>query len=794
MTMGSLFDGIGGFPLVAVRNGITPLWASEIEAFPIEVTKIRFPEMLHVGDITKLDGAALPLVDVICGGSPCQDLSVAGQRAGLAGERSGLFMEQTRIAKEMRKADEQRNVPAHFIRPRYLVWENVPGAFSSADGEDFRAVIEEIVRIKYSACDVPRPESGRWESAGAALLGDEFSLAWRVMDAQFWGVAQRRRRIFLVADFGGTTAPEILFKQDGLFGDIAESGSQGQGAAAPAQGGTDDTGGACLTPWDVQSRRIFEETGTWPSLYGGEGGGHGYIQTEEKTAIAFAANQRDEVRNLQDVAGALGASPGMKQQTFVADAEKISAFHVNQRDEVIDLDGISGALLATRNMQMQTFVTQQPLVCLNDHGGERMDITEEVTPTLRADMGGHPPLISQPNCLNGWDTQQSRVFTPEGVAPTLAGADGGGGRNPAGLLFAAGVISKGDGDCFLTPEVHTSITSGGGQAGQGYPCVLTAGFCGNASAEARGIGYQSECSPTIKTGTAPSVLCLNDQGGSQMHCTEDITGTLRAQEHGHQPLVMATQQGGAEIGVGICPTITASAGMSGNNQPVLFDNHAKDCRYNGPLEVAPTVTSTYGTGGNNVPLVGSAILQETICIAGNTIDREPENGGNGLGCQPDISYTITTSDRHAVFSRQRSDEFSENDVVATQSARQHKDATDLICQPEVFGQSQYGNYAEGCTTLRAQGGDNGGGSENLVKENGRNLIRRLTPLECERLQGFPDGWTLIPGASDSARYKALGNSVAIPCVDFVLRGIAYFLRIIHEEQEESPPCISTPTT
>ncbi|ADY54422.1 C-5 cytosine-specific DNA methylase [Syntrophobotulus glycolicus DSM 8271] len=719
---------------------------------------------------------------------------MAGQRAGLAGERSGLFMEQTRIAKEMRKADEQRNVPAHFIRPRYLVWENVPGAFSSADGEDFRAVIEEIVRIKYSACDVPRPESGRWESAGAVILGTEFSLAWRVMDAQFWGVAQRRRRIFLVADFGGTTAPEILFKQDGLFGDIAESGSQGQGAAAPAQGGTDDTGGACLTPWDVQSRRIFEETGTWPSLYGGEGGGHGYIQTEEKTAIAFAANQRDEVRNLQDVAGALGASPGMKQQTFVADAEKISAFHVNQRDEVIDLDGISGALLATRNMQMQTFVTQQPLVCLNDHGGERMDITEEVTPTLRADMGGHPPLISQPNCLNGWDTQQSRVFTPEGVAPTLAGADGGGGRNPAGLLFAAGVISKGDGDCFLTPEVHTSITSGGGQAGQGYPCVLTAGFCGNASAEARGIGYQSECSPTIKTGTAPSVLCLNDQGGSQMHCTEDITGTLRAQEHGHQPLVMATQQGGAEIGVGICPTITASAGMSGNNQPVLFDNHAKDCRYNGPLEVAPTVTSTYGTGGNNVPLVGSAILQETICIAGNTIDREPENGGNGLGCQPDISYTITTSDRHAVFSRQRSDEFSENDVVATQSARQHKDATDLICQPEVFGQSQYGNYAEGCTTLRAQGGDNGGGSENLVKENGRNLIRRLTPLECERLQGFPDGWTLIPGASDSARYKALGNSVAIPCVDFVLRGIAYFLRIIHEEQEESPPCISTPTT
>ncbi|WP_334309480.1 DNA cytosine methyltransferase [[Clostridium] scindens] len=722
--MGSLFDGIGGFPLAAIRNGITPVWASEIEAFPIEVTKIRFPEMRHVGDITKLDGAKLPPVDIICGGSPCQDLSVAGQRAGLAGARSGLFMEQTRIAKEMRKSDEQRNVPAHLVRPRYLVWENVPGAFSSAEGEDFRAVIEEIVRIKYSACDVPRPESGRWESAGAVLLGDEFSLAWRVMDAQFWGVAQRRRRIFLVADFGGTTAPEILFKQDSLFGNLAQSGGSRQGSAAPAQGCPDDTGGACLTPWDVQSRRIFEETGTWPALYGGEGGGHGYIQTEEKTPIAFAANQRDEVRDLQDVAGALGAQPGMKQQTFVA----------------------------------------QPLFCLNDQGGERMDVTEDVVSTLRAGMGGHPPLVSQPNCLNGWDTQQSRVFTP---------------------------------------EVHTSITGGGGQAGQGYPCVLTAGFCGSASAEARGIGYQTECSPTIKTGTAPSVLCLNDQGGSQMHCTEDITGTLRAQEHGHQPLVMATQQGGAEIGDGICPTITASAGMSGNNQPVLFENHGIDSRYTGPHAVAPTMSARMGTGGNNVPLVGSAvafsldskesnsmksanphsgcretdvartidttnpdpsknqggiaILQETICIAGNTIDREPENGGNGLGCQADISYTITTSDRHAV-------------------CEPYQEVVGALCRGDEKGiGSQYV-------------------SQNKCIVERRNLIRRLTPLECERLQGFPDGWTLIPGASDSARYKALGNSVAIPCVSFVLRGIAYFLRKIYEEQEESPPCTSTRTT
>lgn len=674
MTMGSLFDGIGGFPLAALHNGIIPVWASEIEPFPIQVTKLRFPQMQHTGDITKLNGKTLPLVDVICGGSPCQDLSVAGQRRGLAGERSGLFMEQVRIVKEMRNADENRGLPDHLVRPRYLVWENVPGAFSSAEGEDFRAVIEEIVRIKDSASHVPRPDTGRWESAGAAILGNRFSLAWRVLDAQYWGVAQRRRRIFLVADFGGRTAPQILFEQDRLFGDSSESRSAGQGTAGTASQGADHTGGTCLTPWDVQSRRIFSEDTVWPALYGGEGGGHGYIQKKEQE-----------------------------------NAEQV--------------------------------------LCLNDQGGERMDITEGFTATFRAGMSGHPPLVAEQTAVSG-------------------------------------VVTKGNGDCFLTPDVHTSLTGGGGQAGQGYPCVLTAGFCGNASAEAGGIGYQSERSPTLKTGTAPSILCLNDQGESEMHLSEAVTGTLQEQEHGHQPLVLASGQGGAEIGTGICPTITEAAGTSGNNQPILFENHGIDSRYTGPHAVAPTMSARYGTGGNNVPLISD--YPQSYCIAGNIIDREVQNDGNGLGCQPDISYTLTGMDRHAVFSRQRSDELVENEVASTQSARQHKDATDLVCQLDIFGQSQYGAYAEGCTTLRASGGDHGGGSENLVAMSGENpaerrLIRRLTPLECERLQGFPDGWTDIPGASDSARYKALGNSVAIPCVDFVLRGIAYFLCRNQEE-------------
>ena len=230
LTMGSLFDGIGGFPLAAVRNGIEPLWASEIEAFPIEVTKHRFPKMLHVGDITKLDGAKLPPVDIICGGSPCQDLSVAGARRGLNGERSGLFMEQIRITKEMRNADIQRGRPAVLVRPRWFCWENVPGAFSSGfpKGEDFRIVLEEVVRIKSDSAHVPGPYPWAWQPAGRILLGTDFSLAWRVFDAQYWPrTPQRRRRIYLVADFAGCTAPKILFEQDGLPGYPAEGKGTG---------------------------------------------------------------------------------------------------------------------------------------------------------------------------------------------------------------------------------------------------------------------------------------------------------------------------------------------------------------------------------------------------------------------------------------------------------------------------------------------------------------------------------------------------------------------------------------
>lgn len=212
MTMGSLFDGAGTMPFAGSLCGIETRWSSEIEKFPCAVTAKRFPRVKQLGDVTKINGAAIEPVDIITFGSPCQDLSIAGQRAGLKGERSGLFMEAVRIIKEMRENAIRTNQP---IRPRYAVWENVPGAYSSNGGEDFRAILEELCRVADDEVSVPQPPQGRWGGAGA-IMGDGYSVAWRTMDAQYWGVPQRRRRIWLVADFGGRRAVEILFEREGL--------------------------------------------------------------------------------------------------------------------------------------------------------------------------------------------------------------------------------------------------------------------------------------------------------------------------------------------------------------------------------------------------------------------------------------------------------------------------------------------------------------------------------------------------------------------------------------------------
>ena len=236
LTLGSLFDGSGGFPLGGIIVGITPVFSSEIEPFPIRVTTKRLPQMKHYGDICKMNGGGIDPVDIITFGSPCQDMSVAGKRNGLDGSRSSLFYEAIRIVKEMRCATNGEY-------PRFIVWENVPGAFSSNKGNDFKAVLEEICKIKDRQLSVPKSE--KWQSAGE-ILGDSFSVAWRTLDAQFWGVPQRRKRIYLVADFTGRSAGKILFESEGLSGYSAEGFRSWKETANRTAEGIGETGSNSL--------------------------------------------------------------------------------------------------------------------------------------------------------------------------------------------------------------------------------------------------------------------------------------------------------------------------------------------------------------------------------------------------------------------------------------------------------------------------------------------------------------------------------------------------------------------
>ena len=272
------------------------------------------------------------------------------------------------------------------------------------------------------------------------------------------------------------------------------------------------------------------------------------------------------------------------------------------------------------------------------------------------------------------------------------------------LRIQAGLIGLPEGREKTVPFDDSAVLAQPGMKQQTFAASFSAG----ASATAGTIGYAEEVAPTLKGSPSgncmPSVMCLHDQGGQRMDVCENMTGTLRASEKGHQPLV--------------------------------YENHGVDARIRESSEISPTVTARFGTGGGNTPLVQEP--NEVYCIVGNIIDRQPENGGNGCGYQENLAYTITTCDRHAVYARQRVDEFRNDDIASTQSARQAKDATDLVVEPDR-------QYAK--------------------------LIRRLTPGECELLQGFPPGWTDIPSAADSARYRALGNSIPVPCVEFIMKSL-----------------------
>lgn len=510
--------------------------------------------MLHLGDITKIHGGEAPVVDVVIGGSPCQDLSIAGKRAGLAGVRSGLYMEQIRIIKEMRERDRRMGRTGEFVRPRYMVWENVPGAFSSNGGKDFAAVLEEAIRIaEPEAPDIEVPEKG-WNTWGGYHdeMGGRWSVAWRVLDAQHWGVPQRRRRIALVADFGGDTAWEISFERQSMSGDFAESGARGEGLAGDSERGA-----------------------------GGAGKDAGSV-------ICLQGNAIDRA----DTAGCNGK--GWKED-----------------------------------------------VCYTLNTIDR------------------PAICAGPNCLTPWDSQSKRVYSEAGVMPTL----------PAGE-----------------------------NSGQNQEAVLCAGFKLGNSEQAWSIGYAEEQAPTLNAecgGNKPAVMCLNDQGGNVMGVSHDVSGTLRAQEHGHQPSILDMSHA--------CDVI-------------------RDCG-----EVAPSLQARMGTGGNQIPLT----YQKTT----GTLSPGAHAGSyNGQDAYNDMLVCGATVP----------------DIAHTLKAKANCD------------------FREDSETYPVQ----------------NRVVRRLTPLECERLQGFPDGWTdigdwvktdkrgrkiKVKGSADSPRYKALGNSIALPPWKWLLK-------------------------
>ena len=626
-TLGSLFDGIGGFPYAGKFFGIEPLWASEIMPCAVSVTRRNLPDMAHVGDITKLHGGELPPVDIITFGSPCQGLSHAGKRLGLADERSGLFSEAIRIIKEMRDATNGQY-------PRYALWENVPGALSSGQpaGSDFKAVLE-----AFTEAEVPFPRSGKWANAGM-VRSDRADIAWCVYNAQYFGTAQRRRRIFLVADFAGTSAGEILFVPKSLSGYFAAGGIPRQGAATYASCGAD---GAVEVLNDQGGDSLNVEKGNHSPTLRSQTHGNLPVVATEQTVYGICSYSSNSMK-----------SPNPASGIYEADTSR-----------TLDTTGGSPA----------------------------------------CNQGGMAVV-----CLTPWDTQQARVVTEEGISPTLAGADGGGGRSPAGLLF-------------------------------------TAGFIGSAGAKAQGIGFEEECAPTLKGGGGLTVLCA----------TEEPCGALGVHQN---------QSGDVNIS-DTAYTLATSSNASARNAPLVAH---------------PTISGTLCASGAGLSRPAGMASETDLCVAyclqGNMVGRQDQNGPRGDGVNTEIAYTLTGTDVHSVakaFTMQRSDEYKEDGLASTQAARQYKSPTDLVCS--AVDCRNYKEIGDHSGTLQAK--DKPGYSLNFQNPVRTGyIVRRLTPTECERLQGYPDGWTEFDEngkpISDSRRYQMLGNSVAVPCVAYILQGMA----------------------
>lgn len=427
ITMGSLFSGSGGFELAGSIFGIRPIWASEIEPFPILVTTKNFPEMKHLGDINKLNGADLEPVTIIAGGSPCQDMSIAGKREGLDGSRSNLFREQIRIIKEMRESDRAAGRTGTQIRPRYMVWENVPGAFSSNKGKDFQAVLQEIVSITDEESNVPLPPKGKWQTAGC-IMGDHFSIAWRVLDAQYWGVPQRRKRIYLVADFGGNTAPKILFEREGLSGNFTESREAWQRTAGDIKTGTHKAGTDDVECYDISDRRrVADKSEVSPTLTTkmGTGGNNVPIVLENHPQDCRVTIAEDgNVPTLTSRMGTGGGNvPMIMNEVRAVDQRNLSLG--NDKSETLHGSG-HGSSVGTIIEPMALHITQDPTV----FEGKAPCLTQGNPKTGQATVGVAIPIADKATRYKGGGSTRNNDGSANGLGVGEPGA-------PANTLTAA---------------------------------------------------------------------------------------------------------------------------------------------------------------------------------------------------------------------------------------------------------------------------------------------------------------------------------------------------------------------
>lgn len=458
--LGSLFDGSGGFPLAGSLCGIVPAWASEVEPYPIAVTRSRFPHMKHLGDISKINGGEIEPVDIITFGSPCQDLSVAGKRAGLKHEsngdeettRSGLFMEAVRIIKEMRRATDGRY-------PTFALWENVPGAFSSNKGEDFRVVLEELIKIVEPSCSVPPMPKGGWPYADA-YMGDGWSLAYRVFDAQYWGVPQRRRRIHLVLDLRGERAGQVSFERGGVRGYFATGRTPWQAVARDAQdcAGADDRAGEGFDGYNGDL--TGDVSATLSVNCGASTGWNGVIERRGGLNAAIGAFGFDRYNQCPtgEVCETLRTPGGGDNYPTVcyaipytlkirSDCEGGGKGALIQTDKSVTLStlndqylfqpvcssgDVAGTLDASyyKGCGMRQGVEREYVVqpILDDQGGSQISVrTDGKSPTLRAEMHGNVPAVMEPVCVLASSAVNAEV-TDGSISPCLMARAGTGGN------------------------------------------------------------------------------------------------------------------------------------------------------------------------------------------------------------------------------------------------------------------------------------------------------------------------------------------------------------------------------